>query len=55
MTASSPLSYVVFGVTGRTGAAAANALLCSGHSVRVAVRDAHRMAACETNAAQRLR
>jgi len=40
MTASSPLPYVVFGVTGRTGAAAADALLRSGHSVRVVVRDA---------------
>lgn len=39
MTASSPLPYVVFGVTGRTGAAAADALLRSGHSVRVVVRD----------------
>ncbi|MGB3424298.1 MAG: NmrA family NAD(P)-binding protein [Castellaniella sp.] len=38
MTASS-LPYVVFGVTGRTGAAAADALLRSGHSVRVVVRD----------------
>lgn len=40
MIASSPLPYVVFGVTGRTGAAAADALLRSGHSVRVVVRDA---------------
>lgn len=40
MTASSPLPYVVFGVTGRTGAAAADALLRSGHAVRVVVRDA---------------
>ncbi|MBL8507154.1 NmrA family NAD(P)-binding protein [Chitinimonas sp. JJ19] len=39
MTASSPLPYVVFGVTGRTGAAAADALLCSGCPVRVVVRD----------------
>jgi uncharacterized protein YbjT (DUF2867 family) len=39
MTTSSPLPYVVFGVTGRTGAAAADALLRSGHSVRVVVRD----------------
>ena len=39
MTASSPLPYVVFGVTGRTGAAAADALLRSGHGVRVVVRD----------------
>jgi uncharacterized protein YbjT (DUF2867 family) len=39
MTASSPLPYVVFGVTGRTGAAAADALLRSGHPVRVVVRD----------------
>ncbi|TFW03166.1 NAD-dependent epimerase/dehydratase family protein [Oxalobacteraceae bacterium OM1] len=39
MTASSPLPYVVFGVTGRTGAAAADALLRSGHAVRVVVRD----------------
>lgn len=38
MTASSP-PYVVFGVTGRTGAAAADALLRSGHPVRVVVRD----------------
>lgn len=38
MTAS-PLPYVVFGVTGRTGAAAADALLRSGHPVRVVVRD----------------
>jgi uncharacterized protein YbjT (DUF2867 family) len=38
MTASS-LPYVVFGVTGRTGAAAADALLRSGHPVRVVVRD----------------
>lgn len=38
MTASS-LPYVVFGVTGRTGAAAAAALLRSGHPVRVVVRD----------------
>ncbi len=39
MAVSSPLPYVVFGVTGRTGAAAADALLRSGHSVRVVVRD----------------
>jgi uncharacterized protein YbjT (DUF2867 family) len=39
MTASSPLPYVVFGVTGRTGAATADALLRSGHPVRVVVRD----------------
>lgn len=39
MTASFPLPYVVFGVTGRTGAAAADALLRSGHPVRVVVRD----------------
>ncbi len=39
MTASSPLPYVVFGVTGRTGAAAADALLRAGRSVRVVVRD----------------
>ncbi|MFM9436456.1 uncharacterized protein YbjT (DUF2867 family) [Janthinobacterium sp. CG_23.3] len=39
MTAASPLPYVVFGVTGRTGAAAADALLRSGHPVRVVVRD----------------
>jgi len=39
MTASTPLPYVVFGVTGRTGAAAADALLRSGHPVRVVVRD----------------
>lgn len=39
MTASSPLPYAVFGVTGRTGAAAANSLLRSGHPVRVVVRD----------------
>ena len=39
MNASSPLPYVVFGVTGRTGAAAADALLRSGHPVRVVVRD----------------
>jgi len=38
MTASSP-PYVVFGVTGRTGAAAADALLRSGQPVRVVVRD----------------
>ncbi|MYM93649.1 NmrA family NAD(P)-binding protein [Duganella vulcania] len=39
MTASNPLPYVVFGVTGRTGAAAADALLRAGQSVRVVVRD----------------
>lgn len=39
MTTSAPLPYVVFGVTGRTGAAAADALLRSGHPVRVVVRD----------------
>ncbi len=39
MTASLPLPYVVFGVTGRTGAAAADALLRSGQPVRVVVRD----------------
>jgi uncharacterized protein YbjT (DUF2867 family) len=39
MIACSPLPYVVFGVTGRTGAAAADALLRSGHPVRVVVRD----------------
>jgi uncharacterized protein YbjT (DUF2867 family) len=39
MTASSPLPYVVFGVTGRTGAAAADALLRAGQAVRVVVRD----------------
>ena len=33
------LPYVVFGVTGRTGSAAADALLRSGHPVRVVVRD----------------
>ena len=38
MTASS-LPYVVFGVSGRTGAAAADALMRSGHRVRVVVRD----------------
>lgn len=37
MTASLP--YVVFGVTGRTGAATADALLRAGHPVRVVVRD----------------
>jgi uncharacterized protein YbjT (DUF2867 family) len=40
MTASSTLPYVVFGVTGRTGAAAADALLRAGQPVRVVVRDA---------------
>ncbi|WP_332877449.1 NmrA family NAD(P)-binding protein [Massilia sp. S19_KUP03_FR1] len=39
MTATFPLPYVVFGVTGRTGAAAADALLRAGHPVRVVVRD----------------
>jgi len=39
MTASIPLPYVVFGVTGRTGAAAADALLRAGLPVRVVVRD----------------
>lgn len=39
MTDSSPRPYAVFGVTGRTGAAAADALLRSGQSVRVVVRD----------------
>lgn len=39
MTASSPLPYAVFGVTGRTGGAAADALLRAGHPVRVVVRD----------------
>ncbi len=38
MTASIPHPYVVFGVTGRTGAAAADALLRSGQPVRVVVR-----------------
>jgi len=38
MTASS-LPYAVFGVTGRTGAAAADVLLRSGHPVRIVVRD----------------
>ena len=38
MTASSH-PYVVFGVTGRTGAAAADALLRAGQAVRVVVRD----------------
>ena len=39
MTACSPLPYVVFGVTGRTGAAVADALLCAAQPVRVVVRD----------------
>jgi len=39
MTVSTSLPYAVFGVTGRTGAAAADALICSGHPVRVVVRD----------------
>lgn len=38
MTASSHFPYVVFGVTGRTGAAAADALLRAGLPVRVVVR-----------------
>lgn len=40
MNAPSSLPYVVFGVTGRTGAAAADTLLCAGQRVRVVVRDA---------------
>ena len=39
MTAASTLPYAVFGVTGRTGAAAADALLRAGQPVRVVVRD----------------
>jgi uncharacterized protein YbjT (DUF2867 family) len=39
MTASFPLPFAVFGVTGRTGAAAADALLLTGRPVRVVVRD----------------
>lgn len=39
MTASSSLPYVVFGVTGRTGSTAADALLRAGQPVRVVVRD----------------
>ncbi|MEJ2794007.1 NmrA family NAD(P)-binding protein [Iodobacter sp. LRB] len=39
MTASSHLPYVVFGVTGRTGAATADALLRSAQAVRAVVRD----------------
>lgn len=39
MTAFAPLPYVVFGVTGRTGAATADALLRARHPVRVVVRD----------------
>lgn len=39
MTASSFSPYAVFGVTGRTGAAAADALLRAGQPVRVVVRD----------------
>ncbi|MFP5391192.1 MAG: NmrA family NAD(P)-binding protein [Gammaproteobacteria bacterium] len=39
MHAASPLPYVVFGVTGRTGAATADALLRAGRKVRVVVRD----------------
>jgi uncharacterized protein YbjT (DUF2867 family) len=35
----SSLPFAVFGVTGRTGAAAADALLRAGHAVRVVVRD----------------
>jgi uncharacterized protein YbjT (DUF2867 family) len=40
MNASSRLPYAVFGVTGRTGAATADALLRAGQAVRVVVRDA---------------
>jgi uncharacterized protein YbjT (DUF2867 family) len=40
MSTKSPLPYLVFGVSGRTGAAAADALLRAGQAVRVAVRDA---------------
>jgi uncharacterized protein YbjT (DUF2867 family) len=39
MTAATSLPYAVFGVTGRTGAAAADALLRAGQLVRVVVRD----------------
>ncbi|UTY57791.1 NmrA family NAD(P)-binding protein [Massilia sp. erpn] len=39
MTASFPLPYAVFGVSGRTGGAAADALLRSGHPVRVVVHE----------------
>jgi uncharacterized protein YbjT (DUF2867 family) len=39
MAASNPFPYVVFGVSGRTGAAAADALLRAGQAVRVVVRD----------------
>lgn len=39
MTVATPFPYAVFGVTGRTGAAAADALLRSGEPVRVVVRD----------------
>ena len=39
MTTSASLPYAVFGVTGRTGAAAADALLRAGQPVRVVVRD----------------
>ena len=39
MTAFPSHPYVVFGVTGRTGAAAADALLHAGHAVRVVVRE----------------
>ena len=39
MTASTSLPYAVFGVTGRTGAAAADVLLHAGLPVRVVVRD----------------
>jgi uncharacterized protein YbjT (DUF2867 family) len=39
MTAASSLPYAVFGVSGRTGAAAADALLRAGLPVRVVVRD----------------
>lgn len=39
MTTDLSLPFAVFGVTGRTGAAAADALLRAGHHVRVVVRD----------------
>ncbi|OEZ60111.1 NmrA family NAD(P)-binding protein [Duganella sp. HH105] len=39
MTTSASLPYAVFGVTGRTGAATADALLRAGQAVRVVVRD----------------
>jgi uncharacterized protein YbjT (DUF2867 family) len=42
MTTDLSLPFAVFGVTGRTGAAAADALLRAGHHVRVVVRDAAR-------------